>query len=218
MSGMSERGEGKSMKKWRPVFTAAVADCTAQDWLRMNRRSETSDDSFLSSTRYCNTAVVQQIMTHQFSDYPILTLTIISHIGSYGDDLVQSFLYFKAKWNKSCLHVESINIHLKLNFCRYWIQDFADIVSEPSLEGAAGTSLEGLEDKTPEESFEMKAFSPATLNTVIQVHQRLCLGYAQSLWYKSTAPANHSKEHIKALLSSYQIASPVMSHFYHLIG
>uniref|UniRef100_A0A3Q4MRM4 Midasin n=1 Tax=Neolamprologus brichardi TaxID=32507 RepID=A0A3Q4MRM4_NEOBR len=96
-------------------------------------------------------------------------------------------------------------------------KDFADIVSEPSLEGAAGTSLEGLEDKTHEESFEMKAFSPATLNTVIQVHQRLCLGYAQSLWYKSTAPANHSKEHIKALLSSYQIASPVMSNFYHLI-
>ncbi|XP_042084236.1 midasin isoform X2 [Haplochromis burtoni] len=96
-------------------------------------------------------------------------------------------------------------------------KDFADIVSEPSLEGAAGTSLEGLEDKTHEESFEMKAFSPATLNTVIHVHQRLCLGYAQSLWYKSVAPANHSKEHIKALLSSYQIASPVMSHFYHLI-
>lgn len=56
------------------------------------------------------------------------------------------------------------------------------------------------------------------MNTLVQVHQRLCLGYAQSLWYQSTTPANHSKEHIKALVSSYQIASPMMSRFYHLIG
>ncbi|XP_031717305.1 midasin isoform X1 [Anarrhichthys ocellatus] len=98
-------------------------------------------------------------------------------------------------------------------------QDFADIVAEPSLEGPADLGLkeEEEEDKFQEESNEGSFLSPVAMNTVVQVHQRLCLGYAQSLWYQSTIPANHSREHIKALVSSYQIASPVMSRFYHLI-
>ncbi|KAM7394956.1 hypothetical protein PAMA_006612 [Pampus argenteus] len=94
-------------------------------------------------------------------------------------------------------------------------KDFADIVSQPSLEGPADAGLE--EEEAQEESSESDFLSPAAINTVVQVHQRLCQGYAQSLWYQSTAPANHSKEHIKALVSSYQIAAPVMSRFYHLI-
>uniref|UniRef100_A0A3P8RPW4 Midasin n=1 Tax=Amphiprion percula TaxID=161767 RepID=A0A3P8RPW4_AMPPE len=96
-------------------------------------------------------------------------------------------------------------------------KDFADITSQPTLEGPADTEPEGEEDQPQEES-EMGSLSPAAMNTVVQVHQSLCLGYAQSLWYQSTAPANRSKEHIKALVSSYQIASPVMSRFYHLIS
>uniref|UniRef100_A0A8C4E8F0 Midasin n=1 Tax=Dicentrarchus labrax TaxID=13489 RepID=A0A8C4E8F0_DICLA len=73
------------------------------------------------------------------------------------------------------------------------------------------------EEKAQEESSESSFLSSAAMNTLVQVHQRLCLGYAQSLWYQSTKPANHSKEHINALVSSYQIASPLMSRFYHLI-
>ncbi|XP_042247008.1 midasin [Thunnus maccoyii] len=94
-------------------------------------------------------------------------------------------------------------------------KDFADIVSQPTLEGPADAGLE--EEEAQEESSESGFLSPAAMNMVVQVHQRLCLGYAQSLWYQSTAPANHSKEHIKALVSSYQIAAPLMSRFYHLI-
>lgn len=60
--------------------------------------------------------------------------------------------------------------------------------------------------------------SPAAINTLVQIHQRLCLGYAQSLWYRGTAPSSRSKEHIQALVSSYQIASPLMSRFFHLLG
>lgn len=100
--------------------------------------------------------------------------------------------------------------------CPHFIQDFADIVSQPSLEGPVDAGLE--EEEVQEESNDSDFLSPAAINTVVQIHQRLCLGYAQSLWYQSTAPANHSKEHIKALVSSYQIAVPVMSRFYHLIG
>lgn len=97
-------------------------------------------------------------------------------------------------------------------------QDFADIMSQPSLEGPADSGHIETEDKTQDESSEGSSVSPVAMNTVVQVHQRLCLGYAQSLWYEGTTPANHSKEHIKALVSSYQIASPMMSRFYHLIG
>uniref|UniRef100_A0A8C4E441 Midasin n=1 Tax=Dicentrarchus labrax TaxID=13489 RepID=A0A8C4E441_DICLA len=97
-------------------------------------------------------------------------------------------------------------------------QDFADIISQPSLEGPADSGLKEEEEKAQEESSESSFLSSAAMNTLVQVHQRLCLGYAQSLWYQSTKPANHSKEHINALVSSYQIASPLMSRFYHLIG
>ncbi|CAK6975580.1 Hypothetical predicted protein [Scomber scombrus] len=94
-------------------------------------------------------------------------------------------------------------------------KDFEDITSQPSLEGPADAGLQ--EEEAQEESNESGFLSPAAINTLVQIHQSLCLGYAQSLWYQSTAPANHSKEHIKALVSSYQIAAPVMSRFYHLI-
>uniref|UniRef100_A0A3Q3NKD3 Midasin n=1 Tax=Labrus bergylta TaxID=56723 RepID=A0A3Q3NKD3_9LABR len=96
-------------------------------------------------------------------------------------------------------------------------KDFADITSQPSLEAPADSELQEMEEEQ-EESSESSSLSAASMNTVVQIHQRLCLGYAQSLWYRSTKPTNHSKEHITALVSSYQIASPLMSRFYHLIS
>ncbi|KAF0023084.1 hypothetical protein F2P81_023714 [Scophthalmus maximus] len=95
-------------------------------------------------------------------------------------------------------------------------KDFADITSQPSLEGPADSGLEE-EDNVQEESIESSFLHPTAMNTVLQVHKHLCLGYARSLWYQSTVTASHSKESIKVLVSSYQIAAPVMSRFYHLI-
>uniref|UniRef100_M4AJ01 Midasin n=1 Tax=Xiphophorus maculatus TaxID=8083 RepID=M4AJ01_XIPMA len=89
-------------------------------------------------------------------------------------------------------------------------KDFADILSQPSLEGPADTEPEHEADAAA------ASLSGPAINTLVQVHQCVCLGYAQSLWYQGTPPTNHSKEHIKALISSHQIASPVMTHFYHL--
>lgn len=97
-------------------------------------------------------------------------------------------------------------------------QDFADMVSQPSLEAPADSGLKEEEEKAQEESSEGRFLCPAAVNTLVQVHQCLCLGHAQSMWYQSPAPANHSKEHIKSIVASYQIASPLMSRFYHLIG
>ena len=91
-------------------------------------------------------------------------------------------------------------------------------MSQPSLEAPSYSGPEKSEEKIQEETSESHFLTPDAINTLIQVHQRLCRGYAQSLWYRSAAPANHSQEHIRALVSSYQIASPLMSRFYHLIG
>lgn len=98
-------------------------------------------------------------------------------------------------------------------------QDFADIVSQPSLEGPASSDLEVEEEQNAgEESSGSALLSSAFVKTLVEVHQRLCLDYAQSLWYKGAAPVNHTKEAIKAVVTSYQIAAPVMSRFYHLLG
>ncbi|XP_034006274.1 midasin isoform X1 [Trematomus bernacchii] len=96
-------------------------------------------------------------------------------------------------------------------------KDFADIMALPSLEGPSDSERQEEEEGVQEESSEGSFLSVAAMNTVLKVHQRLSLGHARSLWYKGTTPANHSREHIIALVSSYQIASPMMSRFYHLI-
>ncbi|XP_041950170.1 midasin [Alosa sapidissima] len=97
-------------------------------------------------------------------------------------------------------------------------KDFADIVCEPSLE-APVEEVEEVEeaDGQPGESGS-GLLSAACLQTVVQVHQRLCLTHAHSLWYQSsTKVADPCKDYISALVSSYQIAAPVISRFYHLI-
>ncbi|MEQ2219158.1 hypothetical protein XENOCAPTIV_013383 [Xenoophorus captivus] len=96
-------------------------------------------------------------------------------------------------------------------------KDFADILSQPSLEGPADKELEYEELEAQQGAAEAGSLSVYAMNTMVHVHQCMCLGYAQSLWYQRTPPTNNSKEHIKALISSYQIASPVMSRFYHLM-
>lgn len=97
-------------------------------------------------------------------------------------------------------------------------QDFADLAPQTCLELPSGSRLEREEKNLEEESSQSSVLSPDAINTLVEVHQHLCLGYAQSLWYRSTAPATDGKEHIAALVSSCQIASPLMSRFYHLIG
>ncbi|XP_028858240.1 midasin [Denticeps clupeoides] len=93
-------------------------------------------------------------------------------------------------------------------------KDFADIISEPTLEQPVPLEEE---EEVGAESGEGGFLSPACLQTVVKVHGRLCLAYSRSLWYKSSSPANQSTEHISALVSSYQITAPVISRFYHLM-
>uniref|UniRef100_A0AAR2K8H5 Midasin n=1 Tax=Pygocentrus nattereri TaxID=42514 RepID=A0AAR2K8H5_PYGNA len=97
-------------------------------------------------------------------------------------------------------------------------KDFADITAEPSLEQPI--IIEDDDDDFEEaESSESSGFLLASCqNTIVQVHQRLCLSYAQSLWYEPSPLTNQSKDHISALVSSYQITAPLIARFYHLMG
>lgn len=127
--------------------------------------------------------------------------------------------YFVISLKKATLNVSRI-----LNCEMNWVclsalhQDFADLAAQPCLELPSGSGLEREEKNLEEESSQSGVLSPDAINTLVKVHQHLCLGYAQSLWYCSTAPATDGKEHMAALVSSCQIASPLMSSFYHLIG
>ncbi|XP_030636974.1 midasin [Chanos chanos] len=93
-------------------------------------------------------------------------------------------------------------------------KDFADITAEPSLEQPVNIEEE---EEVEAEHSESGFLTPSSLNVVMQVHQRLCLSYAQSLWYQPITPTNQSKDHISALISSYQITAPLIARFYHLI-
>ncbi|XP_043076462.1 midasin [Puntigrus tetrazona] len=96
-------------------------------------------------------------------------------------------------------------------------KDFADITSEPSLDQPI--IIEDDDDADMEESSsEMSSFLlVSNMSIVVQIHQRLCLSYAQSLWYQPNPSTNHSKDHISALVSSYQITAPLIARFYHLM-
>ncbi|XP_067273008.1 midasin [Pseudorasbora parva] len=95
-------------------------------------------------------------------------------------------------------------------------KDFSDITAEPSLDQPI--IIEDDDDADMEESSETGSFLlVSSMSTVVQVHQRLCLSYARSLWYQPNSPSNHTKLHISALVSSYQITAPLIARFYHLM-
>nr|XP_015209182.1 PREDICTED: midasin [Lepisosteus oculatus] len=94
-------------------------------------------------------------------------------------------------------------------------KDFADITSEPSLEQDAAMAEE---ENTESELADSGSVSQSCMNMVVQVHQQLCLGFSRSLWYQPHLPASYEKDLLRALVSSYQIAAPLITRFYHLIG
>lgn len=114
--------------------------------------------------------------------------------------------------------VRSVIVCLWIINVFFFPQDFADITSEPSLDQPV--IIEDDNDADMEESSsETSSFLlVGSMSTVVQVHQRLCLSYAQSLWYQPNPSTNHNKDHISALVSSYQITAPLIARFYHLMG
>ncbi|XP_070405869.1 midasin isoform X3 [Nothobranchius furzeri] len=130
-------------------------------------------------------------------------------------ELVEASLYRSRLHGSGLTEDEQEEKDFRLHF-PHFNKDFADLQTQMSLEGPADTE-QNLNEDSPHGAAEVGCLSWSAMNTVVQVHQLMCLGYARSLWYQNTAPANQSKGHIQALLLSYQIACPMMSSIYRLI-
>ncbi|KAM9495289.1 midasin [Clarias gariepinus] len=96
-------------------------------------------------------------------------------------------------------------------------KDFADITEEPSLEQPIIIEDDEECDGETETCDNSVLQASSCQNTIVQVHQKLCLAFARSLWYRSNPPINRSKEHLSTLVTSYQITAPLIARFYHLM-
>ncbi|NXJ64381.1 MDN1 protein, partial [Rostratula benghalensis] len=93
-------------------------------------------------------------------------------------------------------------------------KDFEDITAEPSLEEKMET------EDTSEDQLEVdKALlSKSSMQTVMMVHQQLCLNFARSLWYQKSLPSHQAKHYFSTFVSCYQTGACLVSQFYPLIG
>ncbi|PKK33324.1 midasin AAA ATPase 1 [Columba livia] len=95
-------------------------------------------------------------------------------------------------------------------------KDFEDITAQPSLE-------EKMETEDPlevEDQLEVDRalLSKSSMQTVVMVHQQLCLNFARSLWYQQSLPSHQGKHYFSTFISCYQTGACLMSQFYPLIG
>ncbi|NXJ78761.1 MDN1 protein, partial [Trogon melanurus] len=93
-------------------------------------------------------------------------------------------------------------------------KDFEDITAQPSLE-------EKMETEEPlEEQLEVDRglLSKSSMQTVMMVHQQLCLNFARSLWYQQSLPSHQAKHYFSTFVSCYQTGACLVSQFYPLIG
>ncbi|KAM8810105.1 midasin [Eudromia elegans] len=94
-------------------------------------------------------------------------------------------------------------------------KDFEDITAQPSLEEKMETVDDELEDQL---EVDRALLSKSSMQTVMMVHQQLCLNFARSLWYQQSVPSHQAKHYVKTFLSCYQTGACLVSHFYPLIG
>ncbi|XP_071597429.1 midasin [Heliangelus exortis] len=93
-------------------------------------------------------------------------------------------------------------------------KDFEDITAQPSLE-------EKMETEAPLEGkleVDRALLSKSSMQTVMMVHQQLCLNFAQSLWYRQSLPSHQAKHYFSTFISCYQTGACLVSQFYPLIG
>ncbi|OXB54358.1 hypothetical protein ASZ78_011040, partial [Callipepla squamata] len=93
-------------------------------------------------------------------------------------------------------------------------KDFEDIMAQASLEEKMETG-EALEDQL---EVDRALLSKSSMQTVMMVHQQLCLNFARSLWYQQSLPSHQAKHYFTAFISCYQTGACLVSQFYPLIG
>ncbi|XP_010082937.1 PREDICTED: midasin, partial [Pterocles gutturalis] len=93
-------------------------------------------------------------------------------------------------------------------------KDFEDITAQPSLEEKMETE-DLLEDQLDADG---ALLSTSSMQTVMTVHQQLCLNFARALWYQQSLPSHQAKHYFSTFLSCYQTGACLVSQFYPLIG
>ncbi|XP_030054953.1 midasin [Microcaecilia unicolor] len=94
-------------------------------------------------------------------------------------------------------------------------KDFADIKAQPTLEEKMEITADIQEDLARAEPTRI---SHSSMQTLILIHQQICLSSARSLWYQQNSPSHQTKHYLTAFLSCYQISAVLITHFYPLIG
>ncbi|MEE6475824.1 hypothetical protein FKM82_010868 [Ascaphus truei] len=92
-------------------------------------------------------------------------------------------------------------------------KDFVDITTQPSLEEHMET-----ENSEDQEAGTSNLVSQSSMQTVMLIHQQLCLSTARSLWYHQTPPPHQAKHYLSAFLSCYQTSAALIEHLYPLMG
>nr|XP_030123445.3 midasin isoform X1 [Taeniopygia guttata] len=93
-------------------------------------------------------------------------------------------------------------------------KDFEDITAQPSLEEKMET-----EDPVQDQlEVDRALLSKSSMQTIMKVHQQLCLNFARSLWYQQSLPSHQAKHYFSTFISCYQTGACLVSQFYPLIG
>uniref|UniRef100_K7FQC1 Midasin n=1 Tax=Pelodiscus sinensis TaxID=13735 RepID=K7FQC1_PELSI len=93
-------------------------------------------------------------------------------------------------------------------------KDFEDITAQASLE----EKMENEDESEDLVATEITLLSQSSMQTVMMIHQQLCLNFARSLWYQQNLPPHQTKHYFSAFLSCYQTGASLVAHFYPLIG
>ncbi|XP_031820381.1 midasin [Sarcophilus harrisii] len=93
-------------------------------------------------------------------------------------------------------------------------KDFADIITQPTLEEKMETEDEPVEGADK----DVISFSQSSMQAVMLVHQQLCLNFARSLWYQQDLPSHQPKHYFSLFLACYQTGASLVTHFYPWMG
>uniref|UniRef100_UPI00398F5005 midasin isoform X2 n=1 Tax=Pristiophorus japonicus TaxID=55135 RepID=UPI00398F5005 len=125
-----------------------------------------------------------------------------------------SLYRYKSKQHGSGLtEEEEEEREFRQNFPQY-ATDFSDIISQPSLEQEA---MDSEVESTVIKTADAAPILQSSIQMVIKIHQQMYLGFAQTVWYRQTAPAHQCSDYLRAFVSSYRTAAVLITRFYSLI-
>ncbi|XP_043927744.1 midasin [Protopterus annectens] len=123
------------------------------------------------------------------------------------------YRYKSKSHGTGCSEEEEEEKEFSVSFPQY-DQDFADIISQPSL----GEEMETEDIKITGESTGSSLISQSYMCILMKIHQQICLNFAQSGWYCPSCPSFQTAHFLSAAVSSYHMAATLMAHIYPVAG